>query len=50
MQFKSLIETDINALLEMLLALGHSDGVAEIRTDAAALQLVLEMGQLHRCA
>ncbi|MBI3728431.1 MAG: GNAT family N-acetyltransferase [Burkholderiales bacterium] len=41
MQFKSLIETDINALLEMLLALGHSDGVAEIRTDAAALQLAL---------
>ena len=41
MQFKNLAETDINVLLEMLIALGHSDGVAEIHTDATALKLAL---------
>lgn len=41
MQLKNLAVTDIDVLLDMLIALGHSDGVAEIRTDAAALQRAL---------
>lgn len=41
MQLKDLTVTDIDVLLDMLIALGHSDGVAEIRADAAALKLAL---------
>ncbi|MFZ6639764.1 GNAT family N-acetyltransferase [Undibacterium sp. TC4M20W] len=41
MKFKDLATTDINTLLDMLLDLGKSDGIAEIRTDAAALELAL---------
>jgi GNAT superfamily N-acetyltransferase len=41
MKFKDLATTDINTLLDMLLDLGKSDGVAEIRTDAVALELAL---------
>ncbi|MFZ6707503.1 GNAT family N-acetyltransferase [Undibacterium sp. TC9W] len=41
MKFKDLATTDINTLLDMLMDLGKSDGVAEIRTDAAAIELAL---------
>ncbi len=37
MEFKNVEATEIDTLLEMLIDLGRSDGVKEIRTDRAAL-------------
>ncbi|MBC3919747.1 GNAT family N-acetyltransferase [Undibacterium sp. CY18W] len=37
MEFKNVAVTEVDTLLDMLIDLGHSDGVREIRTDRDAL-------------